>query len=214
MLKISYVIGVHNEASHYIEKLLDQIIKLKDKEDEVIVVDDYSTNQDTVDSLSKYKDQISVVQHALNGDFAEHKNFMNSLAKGDWIFNIDADECPHQNLLLTLKEIIVNNPSIEMYYVPRMNIIPDLKPEYVQKWGWNLTEGFINYPDYQGRIYKNSPSIKWEGKVHEKLTGSQYHTLLPAFDLIDNKPVPDYCLLHVKDMQRQITQNEFYSKII
>lgn len=211
---ISYIIGTHNEESAYIDRLISQILKSKDPEDEVIVVDDFSTNPETLSSLEKFQDTVQVYKHALKGDFAAHKNYMNSLAKGDYIFNIDGDEVPHTNLVSTLKEILLSNPNVDLFSVPRINVIIDELPkEYITKWGWRLSdEGYVNYPDPQNRIYKNKPSIKWVNKVHEIITGTETHTMLPAFDE-EGKVYTDYCLFHAKKFERQLQQNTFYETI-
>ena len=39
--------------------------------------------------------------------------------------------------------------------------------------GWNVNDkGWVNWPDYQWRIWKNKPKIKWKNKVHEVLEWS------------------------------------------
>ena len=41
-----------------------------------------------------------------------------------------------------------------------------------QKWQWKVNEqGWVNWPDYQWRIWKNIKRIKWKNKVHEVLEG-------------------------------------------
>jgi glycosyltransferase involved in cell wall biosynthesis len=214
-ISISYLIGTHNEESSYIKTLLDQILKHKDPEDEIIIIDDFSTSQETLNTLQLYvmSGDIKLHAHALNNDFASHKNYMNSLAKGDYIFNIDADETPNSNLLITLKEILINNPTIDLFKVPRINMVQDLPEEYIVKWGWRVNDkNFINFPDYQARIYKNKPEIKWEGVVHESIVGTVTHTNLPAFDEEGN-PITDYALFHPKTFDRQLKQNTFYEQL-
>lgn len=214
-VSISYIIGVHNESKSYIDALLGQLVKYKQPEDEIIVVDDYSTNEETLQALEQYKDRVAIHKHALNGDFAEHKNYMNSLATKSFVFNIDADETPHENLLLTLKEILLSNPTIEAYQVPRINIVPDITDEDMTRYGWRFYPGtnYINLPDAQTRIYKNKPEIKWTGRVHEQLTGFTSHTALPYLDE-EGKVIPDYCLLHIKSRERQVSQNAEYEKLM
>jgi hypothetical protein len=91
--------------------------------------------------------------------------------------------------------------------VPRINIVQGLTEQHVQRWNWNVNEkGFVNYPDPQTRIVVNKEEIKWENKVHERLVGHSTHTLLPF-------ETEDYCLLHIKDIKRQESQNDFYEKL-
>jgi glycosyltransferase involved in cell wall biosynthesis len=212
-ISISFLIGTHNEEASYIKTLLDQILKHKDPGDEIIIVDDFSTNIETLNILEEYRDRVQLYQHALNNNFAEHKNYKKSLAKSEYIFDIDADETPNSNLLITLKEILINNPTIDLFKVPRINIVQDLPEEYIVKWGWRVNDqSFLNFPDFQSRIYKNKPEIKWEGVVHESIIGTVTHTNLPAFDEEGN-PITDYALFHPKTFDRQLKQNTFYEQL-
>jgi len=63
----------------------------------------------------------------------------------------------------------------------------------------------INKWDYQSRIYKNSPEIKWIGKVHEVISGHKTIANLPSGD--------EWCLMHKKSIQKQEKQNNFYSTL-
>ena len=207
MVSISYCITTHNEGSVYIKPLLDRLLKFLQPEDEIVVVDDFSTEPSTVSVLEEYRDRINLYFNSLDNDFAAHKNFAKSKCTKEYIFFIDADENVHENLLLTIKEILYNNQTIEMFMVPRINIVQGLTEQHVQKWNWNVNEkGFVNYPDPQTRIVINKEEIKWENKVHERLVGHSTHTILPF-------ETEDYCLLHIKDIKRQESQNDFYSKI-
>ena len=66
-------------------------------------------------------------------------------------------------------------------------------------------KGWVNFPDYQGRIWRNRPNIMWKNKVHEVLKGYKEHTYLPAEE--------EFCFYHPKTIDRQEKQNEFYSTI-
>jgi hypothetical protein len=126
--------------------------------------------------------------------------------EGDWIFQIDADEIPHENLIKYLPEIIQSNPDNEVIRVPRVNTVFGLTEEYTNQWGWNINErDWINWPDFQWRIWKNHPKIKWVNKVHEILEG--YNTYS------DLHKVEEYALYHPKDIEKQIKQNNYYEKI-
>jgi hypothetical protein len=63
----------------------------------------------------------------------------------------------------------------------------------------------INWCDYQTRIVKITPSIKWINKVHEKLDGYKLFSTLP--------PQDEFCLIHPKTIDRQEKQNQFYDTI-
>ena len=91
--------------------------------------------------------------------------------------------------------------------MPRVNIVNGLTQEDVIQWHWKLNEqGWVNWPDSQHRIFRNKPEIKWVNKVHEKIVGWRTYAELPSED-------DSYALYHIKDIDRQRAQNEFYSTI-
>ena len=128
------------------------------------------------------------------------------MCKGDYIVNIDADEIPHKLLMKNLKSILEANPTIDLYWVPRVNTVDGITQEHINKWGWNVNEkGWVNFPDYQGRIWRNRPNILWKNKVHEMLTGYREHTYLPAEE--------EFSFYHPKTITKQEQQNKFYEGI-
>lgn len=206
-MKISYAVLTHNEGE-YIEQILKFLSDNKGLDDEIVVVDDYSSDPLSKGILEEYQDMglIKLVKRELNNDFAEQKNYLTSLCTGDYIFQIDADELPSTFLMHNLSTILESNPGLEVYLVPRINTVEGLTPEHIAKWNWNVNEqGWINFPDYQWRIYKNDPKIKWINKVHEKLEGFSTYNGFP--------PDAEYCLRHFKTIDRQEKQNEFYDTI-
>jgi len=204
-MKISYAITTHNEWQE-IDWLLSLLLDHKDDEDEIIIVDDYSDKM-TQKVFDTYKDDIKLYEHALNNDFATHKNFMNDQCTGDWIFNIDADETPHENLIKNIKTLIEANPTVELFWVPRINTVTGITDEHIRLWGWRVNEhGWVNYPDPQQRIYKNSNHIKWEKPVHERLVGAKVDTGLPTNE--------EWSYYHPKTIAKQEKQNQKYAEIM
>ena len=206
-MKISYAVLTHNEGE-YIEQILKFLSDNKGLDDEIVVVDDYSSDPLSKGILEEYQDMglIKLFKRELNNDFAEQKNYLTSLCTGDYIFQIDADELPSTFLTHNLSTILESNPGLEVYLVPRINTVEGLTPEHIAKWNWNVNEqGWINFPDYQWRIYKNDPKIKWINKVHEKLEGFSTYNGFP--------PDAEYCLRHFKTIDRQEKENEFYDTI-
>ena len=145
--------------------------------------------------------------HPLNNDFAAHKNFLNKCCTGDWIFQIDADEIPNEVLIENLHDILtMNQVVVDVVLVPRVNTVEGLTDEHIKKWNWNVDDkGWVNWPDMQYRLYKNSPNIKWVNKVHEVLTGHKTYALLPA--------MTELALYHPKTIKRQEKQNSYYDTL-
>ena len=205
-MKISYAITVCNEIKE-IKQLVLFLLKHKRNEDEIVVLMDENGTQEVNDFLLDSVEKIKIAKFLFNKDFSAFKNYLNSLCSGDYIFNIDADEIPSETLVNNLPQIIELNPDVIAYAVPRVNTVEGLTQEHIQKWGWNVNDkGWVNYPDYQSRIYKNDPDIFWERKVHERLNTWE-----------DTQPLPmeteDWVLYHPKDIARQEKQNELYSKL-
>lgn len=205
---ISFAITTHNEGQ-YVQSLLSQLVPYcQETGDEIVVLDDYSTDELTRNVLDVYSqsDDIKLHQKSLDGNFAEHKNYLNNLCSGEYIFQVDADEKFHPNLLKYLHDIVFNNTNVDLFFIPRINTVDGLTQEDITKWGWKVNErGWVMFPDYQTRLYKNTPDIKWEGKVHERIVGHKTQAPLPAEE--------EWCLYHEKDIVRQRAQNELYEKI-
>jgi glycosyltransferase involved in cell wall biosynthesis len=206
-MKISYSILTHNETDS-LKKLLQFLVQHKDKEDEIVILDDYSDNEKTKEILDTMCSihEIKFEQRSLNKDFSSQKNYLKRMCTGDYVFNLDADELPNEFLILNLKTILEANPTVDLFWVPRVNTVDGITQEHINKWGWNVNEkGWVNFPDYQGRIWKNRPNIKWENSVHEILVGHNEHTYLPAEE--------EFSFYHPKDIDKQEKQNNFYQGI-
>ena len=206
-MKICYKILTHNETDS-LEKLLDFLFENIKETDHIIVVDDFSDSP-TRKTLSKYveSNQYDYFQNKLEDDFSKQHNYADSLVRDefDYIFSIDADELPNKWLIENIHEILESN-DIDLIWVPRINTVEGITEEYIQQWGWRVNEkGWVNFPDYQGRIYKNDESVHWENPVHEIVTGAKKVSHFPTEE--------EFCLYHPKDIQRQVKQNELYSKI-
>lgn len=205
---ISFAITTHNEGQ-YIQELLDQLVPFCEKTgDEIIVVDDNSTDAFTVNLLEGYERSGAIKLHnrSLNNNFAEHKNYLNSLCKGDYIFQIDADEKLNENLLKYLHDLTGHNPQVDLFWLPRVNVVNGLTDEDIKRWGWQVNDkGWVMFPDYQGRLYKNTTEIKWDRKVHERIVGHKIEAHLPAEE--------EWSIIHVKEIQRQREQNKLYETL-
>jgi glycosyltransferase involved in cell wall biosynthesis len=221
-VKISYGITVYNEHKE-LDNLLHHLSKHIRDEDEVVVtrdiskVGDKSIIQDEFYALDKvlekyeYHDyfepnQLKVNTFEFRKDFSALKNYTKSKCSGDYIFHIDADEIPNEILLKQLPEILEINDT-DLVWVPRVNIVDGITDFHLNLWKWRVTEeGWINFPDYQARIFRNTDNIKWVKPVHEVIDGAKTYSHLP--------PHEELTLLHKKDIVRQEVQNKLYEDII
>jgi glycosyltransferase involved in cell wall biosynthesis len=220
MINISFAITVCNEAFE-LDRLLNQLDKCVVEDDEVVIqVDKNNTTSEVLEIISSYegkynpvisrsKEKIvspTKVFYSLNNDFAEFKNNIKKHCTNDYIFFIDADEEVTQDQIHLIREILELNSNIDCFLVPRINTVEGLTDEHIKQWGWKVTEdGWINWPDMQFRLCRNTPEIKWEGKVHERLNGYKTISQLPAESIL--------ALQHHKTIQKQELQNNFYNAI-
>ena len=211
-MKISYAIPVCNEHEE-LKRLLDFLIKNIREEDEIVVqCDQGNTTPEVYEVLSQYKapvgliDPIKIIEFPLNGHFSNFKNNLKENCSGDWIFQIDADEWPDQYLVEMLPSILKDNTETDVLLVPRINEVIGITQSHLGQWGWNMSDkGWINFPDYQTRILRNLPEIKWHNKVHEVLKGHKKFSPLPANE--------EFCLWHPKEITRQEIQNKYYDTL-
>lgn len=150
MHSLSIIIITLNEEQK-IGRCLDSV---KDIADEIVVVDSHST--DTTHAICEQYGTL-FVEHDWLG-FAEQKNYANSLATGDLILSIDADEA----LSDTLKESIktLKNSDIAENEVFSMNRLNNYCGKWIKRCGL--------YPDRKVRIWRRG-FAHWEGRIHEWL---------------------------------------------
>tara|TARA_R110000782_G_scaffold46786_1_gene103221 strand:+ start:3232 stop:3861 length:630 start_codon:yes stop_codon:yes gene_type:complete len=208
-MKLSYAITVCNELVE-IQKLIPFLLEHKRKQDEIVILYDQKNGNEEVATYLKRFNKLPNVQFwrglDFNGHFADWKNTLTGYCTGDYIFQIDADEIPNETLLNNLPTILENNPENEVYLVPRVNTVEGLTQEHINKWGWNVNDkGWVNFPDYQWRVWKNLPDIKWINKVHEVLDGYKTYSALPSDERLS--------IYHPKTIDKQEKQNAYYDTL-
>ena len=208
-MKLSYAITACNEHAEII-RLVTQLINYKGENSEIVVLLDTpksSTEMIEYLELQANANYITLIESEFDNDFAQWKNFLNSHCKGEWIFQLDADEYLSNDLIYNLEELLEVNTDKDLIVVPRINTVEGLTEAHIQKWGWNVNEkGWVNFPDVQTRIYKNNPeTIGWSGKVHERIVGFQSYTNFPSDEV--------YCIIHPKTIDRQEKQNSYYDTL-
>ena len=163
---LSAIVLAKNEE----ERLGTCLESLKAVADEVLVVDDESTDN-TMAVAQKFGAQVQI--HRME-NFAAQRNFGLSYTKGDWIFYLDADERVSAPLAAEIKEVIkTTDGPIAAYAIPRCNFYLGK----LQKSGW--------YPDYQKRLFRRDAFRDWVGLLHEepRFAGALEHLQAPIIHL-------------------------------
>ena len=206
-MRISYAITVCNEFVE-IQRLVNFLIKHKHPKDEIVVLYDELNGDVEVENYLR--------SHSVNGEFnwhkgkfeghfADWKNKLTSLCNGEYIFQIDADEMVSKYMIENIGMVLQYN-NVDVLKVPRINTVKGLTQEHINKWRWGVNEqGWVNFPDFQWRIYKNNGEIKWINKVHEVLDGYRTMSYHPTEE--------PWCLQHPKTIERQEKQNSYYNTL-
>ena len=150
MAQVSVLILAKNEEK-FIGACLDSV---KDFADEIIVIDDYST--DSTAEICKSRGA-KVFRRELAGDWSSQRNFAIQQAQYDWIFMIDADERATPELSAEIKKILERDDRNIAWCVARLSYF----------WGQPLRHGGW-FPDYVARLLPREGTSS-VGVVHEKI---------------------------------------------
>ena len=207
-MKISYAVTVCNELVE-IQRLLPFLIENKRDIDEIVIFFDTNNGSKSVEEYLRAQSVNKVpfrwMGYHFDGHFANMKNALTETCVGDYIYQIDADEMISEYVMSLLPQILEQN-NVDVVRVPRINTVEGLTQEHISIWKWHVNErGWVNFPDYQWRIYRNTPEIRWKNKVHEVLGGYQTMAVLPTDE--------EWCLYHHKDIKRQERQNAYYATL-
>jgi len=63
----------------------------------------------------------------------------------------------------------------------------------------------INFPDYQSRLYRNKPNIRYQRRLHEKVEGYKSYVFIP--------PQKDIAIIHEKTIEKQRQTNLNYNNM-
>ena len=208
---ISFAITAYNEHEE-LQVLLNQLEQIAKSDDEIVIQLDSKATPEVLSLVDQFttKNFDFIVKKCvfdLNNHFADFKNNLKSYCTKDWVFQIDADETLSETFSRVIHEVLEANDGIDLIAVPRVNIVKGLEQNDIIQWHWQVnSQGWVNWPDPQHRIFRNKPEVKWVNKVHEKIVGWKTYAELPSED-------DSYALYHIKDIDRQRAQNEFYSTI-
>lgn len=169
-MKLSACVIVKNEE----ENIVTWLASMKKLADEMIVVDTGSTDR-TVELAEAAGAR--VFHHAWQSDFAAAKNCALAEAKGDWILFLDADEYFSPQTIQRVRPLL---REVEASPKPIVGIICRLIN--IDKDQGNRFTGAI----FQLRIFRNSPDLRYEGKIHEHIVDKRRaeHEMFATSELV------------------------------
>lgn len=200
---LSYLVTCHNEGDS-LGELLHKLTSLCKPHHEIVVVDDYSSCEKTLSILESYSDKVKIHKHRLNNHYGAHKNFGIEQCSGKWIFQLDSDELPTDTLHQNIDVILEANDNSEVIWIPRCNHFSGVTQQDINDWGWRMHNGMVNFPDYQARLFKNLPHIRYKKRLHEIVEGHKSFVMIP--------PQEDIAIIHTKTIEKQRESNLNYMK--
>jgi glycosyltransferase involved in cell wall biosynthesis len=134
--------------------------------DEIVVVDGGS-NDRTIDILNS-NDRVKLIRHPWEGHFGNQRELSLRNCTGDWVVRLDADEAYSGEFEEKIRGLLESAPpDVAGYKIRQCNLVGD--DNYYSK----LYDNFESIP----RIWRNVPGVRWEGEIHEILTGFSGRTV-------------------------------------
>ena len=98
-IRLSIILPVYN-AEKYLYSCLSAISRVKNKDIEILLIDDGSTDKSgTLCDEFSNKDARFRVFHKNNGGVSSARNFALAMAKGEWVTFVDADDEPTEYII-------------------------------------------------------------------------------------------------------------------
>ncbi len=143
----------------------------------ILIIDDFSA--DRTPSLGR-RHKARVIQHALQGDFANQRNFGLDQVTDDWILYVDADEVVTPELKKDIIDVVTNKKEdAQAYYIKRRDFW----------WGTELKHGETRKVRNKGiiRLVRRNAGV-WMGNVHEVFHTAKKTATLHSF--LNHHPHP------------------------
>lgn len=245
-LNVTYAITVCNELKELTVLLNFLQPKIRQNDQILIQYDEGNTPKEVLDYLTILKTlhtNYKVVGYPLNNDFASFKNNLKHHADGIFILQIDADEIPNEFLVENMHELIMANLDVDLFFIPRVNVVDGITKAHVDKWGWRITkmDEYISekvfdkysneylYLSELGHIIGETDDItkyylpinNWpdaQTRLYRRTSEIEWdgkvHERIKGYNTLTILPLEvQYSLYHYKDIKRQEEQNEFYSRL-
>ena len=127
---ISILIPVYNIGKIYLEECINSILNQTYQNFEICLVDDKSTNEETIKTLKEYEnkdDRIKIKYRKENGHISRATNDALKMAKGEFVALMDNDDVIPKNALYEMAKVLNENKKIDMIYTDEDKINLDGK---------------------------------------------------------------------------------------
>ena len=130
---ISFIVPTYNVSKKDLSACLDSLLQQSYKNYEICIVDDHSSNQETLETLKDYEqkfDCIHVEYRNENGMISVASNQAIKMAKGEFIALVDNDDLVEKDALYLAVEMLNKNPRYDFIYTDEDKI--DFKGEFME----------------------------------------------------------------------------------
>jgi glycosyltransferase involved in cell wall biosynthesis len=149
--KISGLVLTHNS-----ERTIKECVEpVKELIDELIVVDDYSTDE-TLKIVKKIYPKAKIFKKCLNYDFASQRNFALEKSEHQWVLFIDSDEYLTDGLKKEILEVL-KSPKYDCYVSRRDN---------------KMVNHY--FKGTSGRPILLKRHLRFKGRLHEQVAGAEF----------------------------------------
>ncbi len=146
---LSVVVLTHNS-----EKKLEDCLKSVSWADDIVIVDDLSTDK-TLEIARRYTERVIVRKWDFEG---RQRNFAYSQAKNEHVLSLDSDERVTPELAKEIQELIASGWQYDGYDVPHRNYFGTY---WIRHGGW--------YPNAKTKLFKKSKfRYEDEGEYHPR----------------------------------------------
>lgn len=201
---VSVALLTHNEMPQF-QWLMQVLTPALPLIHEIVVVDDFSEAA-CVAAIRSYEEKtpLRFFQRSLGKNFAQQRNYMKSLCRGEFIFYLDPDELPSDEIVLGLPRIteMMRRANIDACTLPRFNFLYE-GDQLLHPRSFDL-DNLKHKPlwEDQYRILRNAPDLYWTMPLNEYLTGMRRCYRFPQS--------LRYALLHPKNIKHGTEQQAFY----
>ncbi|MEE9545475.1 MAG: glycosyltransferase family 2 protein [Rhodospirillales bacterium] len=191
-VKLSAVISVHNEEN----QLAPCLERLRFADEIVVLLDDCRDESKAI--AASFTDRLVEGAWAKEG---RRRNAGIAACRGEWIFEVDADERVPQELADEIRQV-VETSSFGWHEIPVDNYIG----ARLVRWGWGASYGKAAYPGLFRKGVKQwgdqrvHPGLKWSGRKGPMLANRlQHHVDKNISDMI--KRLDSYSTARAKDLR-------------
>ncbi len=202
---ISAVVITKNEEKN-IEKCIRSVLWC----DELIIVDDYSTDF-TIHKIKNIKDNVKIYKRHLDNDFAAQRNYGLSKAESEWVLFLDADEIVPQKLQMEIlsKINIFYKSKVSGFTIKRNDVFMGREMKYGEVGNIRLL-----------RLGKKNKG-RWKRKVHEywdinsevgELNNPIIHNKQSLRDFV--RKINNYSTIHAEELKKEGKSSNIFKVII